>query len=66
MKSLLVCTGRYLYKVYNYHDSRACGYMQSLILSRLDGFGVEWFWFSLCGSHVFLCAPWWIVLCDIL
>jgi hypothetical protein len=26
MKSLLVGTGHYLYKVYNYHDSLACGY----------------------------------------
>jgi hypothetical protein len=24
--------------VYNYYDSRACGYMQSGILSRLDGY----------------------------
>jgi hypothetical protein len=38
MKSLLVGTGRYLCKVYNYHDSRACSYKRSGILSRLDGY----------------------------
>jgi hypothetical protein len=27
----------YLCKVYNYHDSRACGYKRSGILFRLDG-----------------------------
>jgi hypothetical protein len=37
MKSLLIGTRHYLCKVYNYHDSRACGYKQSRILSRLDG-----------------------------
>jgi hypothetical protein len=37
MKSLLVGTGRYLCKVYNYHDSRAYGYKQSGILFWLDG-----------------------------
>jgi hypothetical protein len=37
MKSLLVGTRCYLYKVYNYQDSRACGYMQFGILFRLDG-----------------------------
>ena len=37
MKSLLVGTGRYLCIVYNYHDSQACGYKQSMILSRLVG-----------------------------
>jgi hypothetical protein len=37
MKSLLVGTGHYLCKVYNYHDSRACGYKRSGILFRLDG-----------------------------
>jgi hypothetical protein len=37
MKSLLVGTGRYLCKVYNYHDSRACGYKRSGILFWLDG-----------------------------
>jgi hypothetical protein len=30
-------TGRYLCKVYNYHDSRAYGNKRSEILSRLDG-----------------------------
>jgi hypothetical protein len=38
MKSLLVGTGHYLCKVYNYHDSRACGYKWSGILFRLDGY----------------------------
>jgi hypothetical protein len=47
MKSLLVGIGCYLYKVYNYHDSRACGNKWSGILSRLDGLGVEWFGFGL-------------------
>jgi hypothetical protein len=37
MKSLLMGTRRYLYKVYNYHDSRVCGYKRSEILSKLDG-----------------------------
>jgi hypothetical protein len=40
-------TGRYLCKVYNYLDSRACGYKRSEILSRLDGLSVEWFCFGL-------------------
>jgi hypothetical protein len=48
MKSLLVGIGRYFRKVYNYHDSRACGYKWSGILSRIDGLGVEWFGFGLC------------------
>jgi hypothetical protein len=47
MKSLLVGTGRYLCKVYNYHDSRAYDYKWSRIISRLDGLGVEWFGFGL-------------------
>jgi hypothetical protein len=50
MKSLLVGIGCYLCKVYNYHDSRACGYKRSEILPRIEGIGldVEWsnFWFS--------------------
>jgi hypothetical protein len=37
MKSLLVGTGRYLCKVYNYHDSQPCGYQWSRILFSLDG-----------------------------
>jgi hypothetical protein len=41
MKSLLVGTGHYLFKVYNYHD----------ILSRLYGLGVEWFGYGF-GSAV--------------
>jgi hypothetical protein len=43
MKSLLVGTWRYLCNVYNYHDSRACSFKRSGILSRLDGLDVEWF-----------------------
>jgi hypothetical protein len=44
MKSLLMGTGRYLCKVYNYHDSRPCGYKRSGILfwlEGLDGNGME-------------------------
>jgi hypothetical protein len=37
MKSLLIGTWRYLCKMYNYHDSRACGYKRFEILSRLVG-----------------------------
>jgi hypothetical protein len=47
MKSLLVGTGCYLCKVYNCHDSRAYGYKQSGILSRLVGLGWEWYCFGL-------------------
>jgi hypothetical protein len=43
MKSLLVGIGRYLCKVYNYHDSRAYGYKLSGILSILDGLVGLWF-----------------------
>jgi hypothetical protein len=44
MKSLPVGTGRYLCKVYNYHDSRACGYKWYGILPIIEGIGlgVEW------------------------
>jgi hypothetical protein len=41
MKSLLVDTGHYHCKVYNYHDSRACGYKRFRILSILHGY-VDW------------------------
>jgi hypothetical protein len=58
MKSLLVGTGRYLCKLYNYHDSQAYGYKWSGILSRLDG--TVWMsygsWCSLCGNFLILCA----------
>jgi hypothetical protein len=37
MKSLLVGTGHYLCKVYNYHDSLVYGYKRSGILARLVG-----------------------------
>jgi hypothetical protein len=40
--------GTNLCKVYNYHDSQACGYKQSGILPRIDwyGYGVVlvWLW----------------------
>jgi hypothetical protein len=57
-------TGHYLYKVYNYHDSRVYSYKWSGILSRLVGLGVEWsdFWFSC----VICIIPLWITLCGIL
>jgi hypothetical protein len=35
MKSLLMGIGHYLYKVYNYHDNRACGDKRSEILPRI-------------------------------
>jgi hypothetical protein len=58
MKSLLMGTRRYLYKVYNYHDSRACGYKRSGILFWLDGFGWEWgeIGQNFVGSLWLLCA----------
>jgi hypothetical protein len=57
MKSLLVGTGRYLCKVYNYHDSPACGYKRSGILFLIDGLngnGVELakFLWNLCDYFV--------------
>jgi hypothetical protein len=33
--------GAYLWKVYNYHNSRACGYKRSEILFWLDGMDVN-------------------------
>jgi hypothetical protein len=51
MKSLLVGTGRYLCKVYNNLDSRACGYKRSRILPRIEGMVWEW------NSFVVLCDP---------
>jgi hypothetical protein len=66
MKSLLLGTGHYLCKVYNYHDSRACGYKRSEILPRIEGIGlgVEWsgFWLSCVIYRIILS----IMLCDIL
>jgi hypothetical protein len=50
MKSLLVGTGRYICKVYNYHDSQACGYKRYGILFSLDG---------LDGNGVELVKPLW-------
>jgi hypothetical protein len=45
MKSLFVGIGRYLCKVYNYHNSRACSYKRSEILPRIEGMklGMKWF-----------------------
>jgi hypothetical protein len=45
MKSLHVGTNRYLCKVYNYHDSRACDYKWSGILPRIEG--MVWVWNGL-------------------
>jgi hypothetical protein len=53
MKSLLVGTGYYLCKVYNYYDSRACSYKQYGIFPRIEGMvlilvlGTEWFGYGL-------------------
>jgi hypothetical protein len=64
MKSLLVGTGCYLCKVYNYHDSRACGYKWSRILSRLNGLGMEWlnmvFGIAL-WNRVLLCRSYFVI-----
>jgi hypothetical protein len=70
MKSLLVGIGRYLCKVYNYHDSRACGYRWSGVLflfAGLVGNGmvlVKYLW-KICDYFVPICA-FVIILCDIL
>jgi hypothetical protein len=47
MKSLLIGTGRYVCKVYNYHDSQACGYTRSGVLPRIDGMVWEWFCYGM-------------------
>jgi hypothetical protein len=49
MKSLLMGTRRYLYKMYNYHDSQTYGYKRSGILPRIEviDLGVEWSGFGL-------------------
>jgi hypothetical protein len=53
--------------VYNYHDSRDCGYKKSKILSRLDGYGMDRYGFYIAlWNRVILCAPLWIILYDIL
>jgi hypothetical protein len=63
-------TGHYLYKVYNYHDSRARDYKWSGILPRVESMAWEWNSFVvLCDPFVpfvSLCAPLWIILYDIL
>jgi hypothetical protein len=43
--------GTNLCKVYNYHDSWACGYKQSGILLRLDGWDVGWLVWFWCRSY---------------
>jgi hypothetical protein len=43
MKSLLVDAGRYLCKVYNYHDSGVCSYKRFGILSSY----MAWVWNGL-------------------
>jgi hypothetical protein len=47
MKLLLIGAGHYLCKVYNYHDSRACGYKRFEILPRIEGMVCVWFGFGL-------------------
>jgi hypothetical protein len=68
MKSLLIGIGHYLYKVYNYYDSRACGYKRSGVLFQLDGLGMEWFSFGFALA-VWSCVIYrillWIPLCGI-
>jgi hypothetical protein len=68
MKSLHMGTGRYLCKMYNYHDSRACGYKWSDMLPRIEGMVWEWdgwIWFGTTLWYcVILCDPLWIKLCD--
>jgi hypothetical protein len=63
MKSLCVVQGTNLCRVYNYHDSRACGYKRSVILPRIEGMVWEWdgwIWFGITLWYcVILCA-----LCD--
>jgi hypothetical protein len=66
MKSLLVGIGCYLCKVYNYHDSRACGYKRYGILPRIDGLGMGVEWSSFWLSCVIYRIPLWITLCGIL
>jgi hypothetical protein len=68
MKSLLVGTGRCLCKLYNYYDSRACGYRWSLILFHLDGLGMKWLGYGFClavWSCVIYRIPLWITMCGI-
>jgi hypothetical protein len=52
--------------MYNYHDSRACGYKRSGILSRLEGLGVGMVGYGFSGavwSYVIYRTPLWIMLC---
>jgi hypothetical protein len=58
MKSLLMGTGRYLCKVYNYHDSQAYGYKRSGIsFDYMVWMGMGWYWPSLCGIFVITLCP---------
>jgi hypothetical protein len=60
-------TWHYICKVYNYHDSRACSYKRSGILSRLADLGVEWYGFGLAvWSCMIYRIPLQITLCGIL
>jgi hypothetical protein len=43
--------------VYNYHDSRACGYKWFGILYRLDGFGKGTFGMVFGVAYVEWCDP---------
>jgi hypothetical protein len=52
MKSLLLSAGRYICKVYNYHDSRAGDYKRSVILPRID----VWEWFRYGYGLVLILA----------
>jgi hypothetical protein len=47
--------GIILYKVYNYHDSWACGYKWSVILPRIEGMIMEWFGYRM----VLVCLQLW-------
>jgi hypothetical protein len=55
--------GTNICRVYNCHDSRACGYKRSGILPRIEGMVWEWdgwIWFGIALRHyVIICA-----LCD--
>jgi hypothetical protein len=58
MKLPLVGTGRYLCKVYNYHDSRTYGYKQYGIFFWLDGMVWDG-WNDFGIDHVDWCDPLW-------
>jgi hypothetical protein len=56
MKSLPMGLGRYLCKVYNYHDSRAYGYKRSGNLFWLDGMVWDG-WNGFGVDHMDWCDP---------